>query len=106
MYYKCASGYDFQVNGNAARCRKPPLVEQRPLGGCPIGLYPTPDRIGNKDICAATNPISGEIDVEQGCRPTDVVQGFVKKIVAGKDYCVRTRPEEITAPSLPVSVLL
>ncbi|HEX6574882.1 MAG TPA: hypothetical protein VF042_07900 [Gemmatimonadaceae bacterium] len=104
VYYRCQSGYAFETNGSAVHCKKPAWTEQRSLANCPIGLYPTVDRIGSKDMCAATNAISGEIDVEQGCTPADIVLGFTKKIVAGKDYCAKGHPAEITAPSVAISI--
>ena len=104
VYYRCPSGYAFETSGSAVRCRKPAWVEQHALAGCPIGLYPTVDRVGSKDMCAATNGITGEIDVEQGCTSADVVQGFTKKIVIGKDYCAKGHPAEVVAPSIAITL--
>lgn len=104
VFYKCESGYAFETSGNAAHCKKPAYTDRRTLADCIVGLYPSADRIGSKDMCAATNPVSGEISVERACRPTDLAAGYTKRIVAGVDYCGKLMPQQIEAPSRPVSL--
>lgn len=101
-FWKCPSGFAFDVSGNAAHCKKPASVERKLLAGCPIGLYPAPDKLGEKDMCAGTNPVSGEIAVERGCKATDVALGFTKRMVSGTDYCGKPIAAEIVAPSVMV----
>ena len=101
-FWKCPAGFAFDVNGSAAHCKKPAYIERKLLAGCTIGLYPAADKLGEKDMCAGTNPVSGEIAVERGCKATDVALGFTKRIVAGTDYCGKAIAPEIVAPSVMV----
>jgi hypothetical protein len=104
LYYRCPAGYAFETSGAAVRCKKPAYSITRPLANCSLGLYPATDRIGDKDMCAATNPISGEIGVERGCVPSDLLAGYTKKIVDGQDYCTKAMPEDIKPPSVAVVI--
>ena len=104
MFWKCPSGFAFETNGSAAHCKKPAYVDHKPLGKCPVGLYIYADRIGTKDMCAATNPVTGEIGVERGCVSTDLVLGYTKRIVAGTDYCGKTMPAAFQPPTVAVSL--
>jgi hypothetical protein len=102
LYYRCPAGYAFETSGSAVRCKKPAYTSKKPLANCTIGLYAATDRIGDKDMCAATNPISGEIGVERACVPTDLLAGYTKKIVDGLDYCGKVMPEDIKPPSVAI----
>jgi hypothetical protein len=103
-FWKCPSEFTFETLGSAVHCKKPAFIDRKPLSGCPIGLYPATDRIGNKDVCAATNPVSGEISIERGCKPTDVVLGYTKRIVAGIDFCGKPIAAEIQPPTVSVNL--
>jgi len=103
-FWKCPSGYAFVTNGNAVHCKKPAYIDKKPLGKCTIGLYAYVDRIGEKDMCSATNVVTGELGVERACPATDLVLGYTKRIVAGADYCGKAMPAEIKPPSVAVSL--
>ena len=103
-FWKCPTGFGFETSGNAVHCKKSPYVDHKPLGKCPIGLYAYADRIGTKDMCAATNPVTGEIGVERGCVSTDLVLGYTKRIVVGADYCGKTIPAEFQPPTVAISL--
>ena len=101
-FWRCATGFAFEVSGSAVHCKKPTYVLRKPLGKCPIGLYAYTDRIGDKDTCSATNAITGELGVEHGCATTDIALGYTKRIVHGTDYCEKSMPAEIVAPSVAI----
>jgi len=103
-YWRCPSGFAFETNGSAVHCKKPSYTVTKALAPCTIGLYAAMDRVGNKDMCAATNPISGEIGIERACAITDVAAGYSKRIVDGLDYCARTLPAEIQAPNMEITI--
>jgi hypothetical protein len=103
-YFRCPSSYVFETSGSAAHCKKPEWTETKALAGCVIGLYPSVDRVGTKDMCAGTNPLTGEVSVEQQCNPADVTNGFSKRIVAGKDFCAKTHPAEYIAPNVAITI--
>ena len=104
VYYTCPDGYAFAVSGDAAHCKKPAYTDQRSLATCPIG-FPTfrTDRLDKKDMCSGTNPLTGEVLVEPGCKVEDISGGYTKRIVSGKDYCGKLIPQQIQAPSRAVS---
>lgn len=104
LYYRCPAGYAFETSGSAVRCRKPAYSINKPLANCTIGLYAATDRIGDKDMCAATNPVSGEIGVERGCAPADLLAGYTKKIVDGPDYCAKPMRADIKPPSVAIVI--
>jgi hypothetical protein len=103
-YFRCPSGYAFEVSGSAAHCKKPSWTETKSLAGCIVGLYPSVDRVGTKDMCAGTNPLTGEVSMEQQCNAADVTNGFSKRIVAGKDFCAKTHPAEYIAPNVAITL--
>ena len=103
-YWKCPTGFAFETSGSAVHCKKSPYVDHKALGKCPIGLYAYADRIGTKDMCAATNPVTGELGVERGCISTDLVLGYTKRIVAGADYCGKAIPAEFQPPTVAISL--
>jgi hypothetical protein len=105
VYYACPNGYAFSTSGSdAAHCKKPAYTEQRSLGGCPIG-FPTfrADRLDKKDMCAGTNPVTGEVLVEPACKIEDLSAGSTKRIVTGRDYCGKLIPQQIQPPNRAVS---
>jgi hypothetical protein len=105
VYYACPDGYAFAMSGSdAAHCKKPAYTEQRSLAACPIG-FPTfrADQVDKKDMCAGTNPVTGEVLVEPGCKVEDLTAGFTKRIVTGRDYCGKLILQQIQAPSRAVS---
>ena len=104
LFYRCPAGYVFETSGSAVHCKKPAYTSTKPLANCTIGLYAAIDRIGNKDMCAATNPISGEVGIERGCISTDLIAGYTKKIVDGQDYCAKAVPVDIKPPSVAVVI--
>lgn len=103
-FYRCPSGFAFESRQGAARCHKPAGQITRTLADCIVGLYPVTDRVGNKDMCAGTNPVTGEVSVERGCKADDLANGFTKRIVAGKDFCAKATPEEVQPPTVAVTL--
>lgn len=101
-YFKCPSGYRFRAASDAAHCKKDGYYQLVPLMPCKnemgVGLFARTDHVGNKDMCAGTNPITGEIAVERGCP-----LGFTKRVVAGTDQCRKYHPGRIVAPSVQVN---
>lgn len=102
IFYTCPSGYAFETSGSAARCRKAQWTETKSFVGCALGMALKYDAIGTTDMCAATTPVTGVVSVEPGCYPSDLVNGYTKRHVSGKDFCAKTHPEEIIAPSRAV----
>ena len=105
VYFACPAGYAFAMSGSdAAHCKKPAYTDMRVLGTCAIG-FPTfrIDRLETKDMCAGTNPVTGEVLVEPGCKVEDLTAGYTKRVVAGRDYCGKLMPQQIQAPSRAVS---
>lgn len=105
VFYKCPSGYAFEVNGSAAHCKKPAYTDRRELSGCLVG-FPTfrQDRVGSKDMCSGTNPVTGEVLMEAACKVEDVSAGYTKRIVGGRDFCGKLIPQQIQAPNVAVSL--
>ena len=104
VYYSCPEGYAFATSGDAAHCKKPAYTDMRVLGACAIG-FPTfrADRLDKKDMCAGTNPITGEVLVEPACKVEDLTAGYTKRIVAGRDYCGKLMPQQIQPPNKAVA---
>ena len=105
VYYTCPDGYAFATSGSdAAHCKKPAYTDQRTLGACAVG-FPTfrMDRLEKKDMCAGTNPLTGEVLVEPGCKVEDLTAGYTKRIVTGRDYCGKLMPQQIQPPNKAVS---
>ena len=101
-FFRCESGWSFQVNSNsAAHCARGGNTVTAPLNPCPnvggVGLFASTDRVGNKDMCYGTNPVTGEVSAERGC-PI----GYTKSIISGVDRCSRVVPREFKAPSVAV----
>jgi hypothetical protein len=101
-YFSCPSGYTFRAANDAAHCKKAGRYSYDSLVPCPnnlgVGLFAKTDAIDNKDMCTGTNPITGEVAVERGCRV-----GFTKRIVRGTDQCRKYIPGDIVAPSVEVT---
>ena len=102
VYYTCPAGYAFETSGAAARCKKPQWTETKAFVGCALGMTLRYDVVGNTDMCSATNPVTGVVSVEPGCYPSDLVGGFTKRHVTGKDFCGKNHPQEIMPPSRAV----
>ena len=104
VYYACPSGYAFSTSGDAAHCKKPAYTDMKALAACPVG-FPTfrEDRLENKDMCAGTNPLTGEVLVEPGCNVGDLTAGYTKRIVNNRDYCGKLMPQQIQPPNRAVS---
>lgn len=101
-YFSCPAGYTFRVANDAAHCKKAGRYSYDSLMPCPnnlgVGLFAKADAIDNKDMCTGTNPLTGEVAVERGCR-----LGFTKRIVRGTDQCRKYIPGAIVAPSVEVT---
>jgi hypothetical protein len=103
-FWKCPSGYAFQVNGgNAVNCKKAAYTAQKPYVPC-SGATPTTkiDLVGTTDMCAGTGVI-GTVTLEPICNPTDVTNGYTKRHVAGTDFCGKYIPASIIAPNQQVT---
>ena len=101
-FFRCESGWSFEVHNNtAAHCERGGTLVTAPLNPCAnvggVGLFASTDRVGTKDMCTGTNPVTGEISVERGCP-----LGYTKRIVTGVDRCEQTLPKEFRAPSVAV----
>ena len=103
-FWKCSTGFAFETSGSAVHCKKAAYTDKKPLGKCPVGLYAYADRIGNKDMCSATNVVTGEVGVERACMASDVVLGYTKRLVNGTDFCGKLIPAEIQAPPVVVNL--
>jgi hypothetical protein len=101
-YFSCPTGYTFRAANDAAHCKKAGRYSYDSLVPCPnnlgVGLFVKTDAIGDKDMCTGTNPLTGEVAVERGCRV-----GFTKRIVRGTDQCRKYIPGDIVAPSVEVT---
>ena len=97
-YWKCPSGYQFEMSGNAVRCKKPSWTETKPFMACgfPTATFKL-DLVGQTDMCAGS--VGTTVTVEPQCYPTDVVNGFTKRRVSGKDFCGKSHPSEVIAPN-------
>ena len=99
-FWRCASGYAFETSGSAVHCKKPSWTETKAFMPC---ILATPtlkiDLVGDTDMCAGSTALTGVISAEPACYPTDVVNGFTKRHVSGKDFCGKLHPAEIVAPS-------
>lgn len=102
-FWRCSSGYAFETSGSAVHCKKPSWTETRAYMSCAIGLTLKYDQVGNTDMCTGITPL-GAVSVEPACNPTDVLGGFTKRIVDGKDFCGKTHAAEIVAPSIVISL--
>jgi hypothetical protein len=98
-FWRCSTGYAFEVSGAAVHCKKPQWTETKAYLGCPIGTALDIDGLGDHDVCAGTNPVTGIVSIEPACNPADVVNGFSKRTLSGKDYCGKNHPAEVVAPS-------
>jgi len=101
-YFTCPSGYSFRATADAAHCKKPDSYQTTPLVACTqylgVGLFARRDHAGYKDMCAGTNPITGEVAVERSC-----ILGYSKRIVRGEDQCRKLIEGTIVAPTVAVS---
>jgi hypothetical protein len=102
-FWKCPSGYTFEVSGSAVHCKKPSWTETKPFMACG---FPTAtlklDLVGNTDMCAGD--VGTTVTVEPQCYPTDVFNGFSKRRVSGKDFCGKSHPAEVIAPNTMISM--
>lgn len=98
VYWRCASGFAFETSGSAVHCKKPSWTETKPFMACG---FPTAtlkiDLVGQTDMCAGV--VGTTVSTEPMCYPTDVVNGFTKRRVDGKDFCGKPHPAEIVAPN-------
>jgi hypothetical protein len=102
-FWRCSSGYTFETSGSAVHCKKPLWTETKAYMNCAIGLTLKYDQVGNTDMCTGVTPL-GAVSIEPACNPTDVLAGYTKRIVDGKDFCGKTHPAEIVAPSVVISL--
>jgi hypothetical protein len=97
-YWKCPSGYTFQVSGSAVHCKKPSWTETKPFMACG---FPTAtlklDLVGQTDMCAGS--VGTTVTVEPQCYPTDVMNGYTKRRVSGRDFCGKSHAAEVIAPN-------
>jgi hypothetical protein len=97
-FWKCPSGYTFEVSGSAVHCKKPAWTETKAFMPCVLAT-PTlkVDLLGNTDMCAGSVGVT--VTAEPVCYPTDIANGFTKRLVSGKDFCGKTHPAEVIAPN-------
>ena len=110
-YYKCESGYKFQVNGKAARCYKAaskdytaPLKCKNvtiPAVNRSIGHFLKRDHAGNRDKCVGTfkiGPVTNTNVLDLSCR-----HGYQLEVRKGKDRCFKTIKAKAVAPTKRVN---
>jgi len=97
-YWRCPSGFVFEASGSAVHCKKPSWTETKPFMACVLAT-PTLkiDLLGNTDMCAGSVGVT--VTAEPMCYPTDIANGFTKRIVDGKDFCGKHHPAEVIAPN-------
>jgi hypothetical protein len=102
-YWRCPSGYTFQTSGSAVHCKKPSWTETKPFMACG---FPTAtlklDLVGQTDMCAGS--VGTTVTIEPQCYPADVMGGFTKRRVSGRDFCGKSHPAEVIAPNTAVSL--
>jgi len=101
-YWRCPSGYAFETSGSAVHCKKPPYTSTKAFMPCVLAT-PTlkVDLLGNTDMCAGSVGVT--VTAEPVCYPTDMADGYTKRIVSGKDFCGKSHPAEIISPNQIVS---
>ncbi len=101
-YWRCPSGYTFEVSGSAVHCKKPAYTATKPFMACVLAT-PTlkVDLLGNTDMCAGSVGVT--VTAEPLCYPTDIADGYTKRIVSGKDFCGKNHPAEIISPNQMIS---
>ena len=102
-YWRCPSGFVFEVSGSAVHCKKTAWTETKPFMPCVLAT-PTLklDLIGNTDMCAGSVGVT--VSAEPSCYPTDIAAGYTKRIVSGKDFCGKNHPAEVIAPNQLISL--
>ena len=103
VYWKCPSGFTFETSGNAVHCKKPSWTEVKPFVPCGFPSVLKLDLVGQTDMCAGSTPV-GIVSTEPGCYASDMLGGFTKRRVEGKDFCGKNHPVEIVAPSQAISL--
>jgi hypothetical protein len=103
-FWKCSTGYQFEVAGTAAHCKKAAYTARKSLAPCVIGLFAATDRVGTKDMCSASNSLTGEIGIERACNREDIEAGYTKRIVSGTDFCGKAIPETVIAPNVMITL--
>ena len=102
-FWRCPSGYTFEVSGSAVHCKKPSWTETKAFMACG---FPTAvlklDLVGSTDMCSGD--VGTTVTVEPQCYPTDVINGFTKRRVSGKDFCGKSHPAEVIAPNTMISL--
>jgi len=92
-YWACGTGYQFQTDYGAVRCYRAGYNQVGSLQPCLIGFHATADFNGNRDWCAADNPVIGGVGAERAC-----VLGFTKQVVTGTDRCLKAIPASSKVP--------
>jgi hypothetical protein len=102
-YWRCPSGFAFETSGSAVHCKKPSWTETKPFMACTLAT-PTLkiDLLSNTDMCAGSVGLT--VTAEPQCYPTDIVNGFTKRHVSGKDFCGKAHPAEVVAPNQLISL--
>jgi hypothetical protein len=105
-YYRCESGWSFEVKNNAARCRRGGGLAQAALLPCVQATLPTGQKVGTsrrqdytgtKDMCVTTLPGIAVVALESRC---PLAHDKVQR--KGLDHCVRPDPLQVKAPSVSV----
>lgn len=110
-FYKCGSNFNFETNGDAARCYKPAGWSTHPVNtkcaaihipiiNKSIGHFYRKNYQGNKDMCVGTFKVAGVTNtntVEIGCPA-----GYSKQIRSGTDVCRKPTKAEVKAPGVRI----
>jgi hypothetical protein len=101
-FFGCETGFAFETNGEAARCRRAASVVVGEMIECPrvggVALAERIDQAGQKDMCASATTGGPDVSVERSCPPN-----YTKRVLSGRDRCEMPAPEMIRAPSIPVA---
>ena len=96
LYYGCPGGFEFQVNGNAARCFKPGELQQGAHRPCRPGQALNRDYRGNADMCVIGFGTAAVV------APPGCPSGYTLRARSGADMCERRTDPVVQAPSVAV----
>ena len=106
-FFKCGSGYQFQINANsAARCYRPAKRIYRALKPCPrignvgYGLVQDYKRVSRVDLCVTQMP--GNSNVQATLAPT-CPRGYHKQVRSksqGRDRCFKRIGAKVAPPTV------
>jgi hypothetical protein len=94
QYFKCSSGYSFQVSGQNVRCYKAGAIVTI-MPSCPPGTALVQNVAGYLDMCRA----AAGTNYNYVCPPL-----YPGETRSGQDMCVKKDPPSILAPTVSVTI--